>query len=288
MGDENAGRRVSRTFAGADYFRTMRIDVLDGRAFTEEDLVPPGHVVISESTAESLFPGERAVGQRLQPDFGEEWFTVIGVVEDVMQYDYRSAGQPMAYFPLVGPEPDMWRLTSPGYVIRTSRAETIAPDVRALVREVAPEAPMYRTYTMAGLAARSMSRLSFTMTTLAISAVLALVLGAIGVYGILSYVVAERTQEIGVRMALGAGATAVRRMVVAQGTRVVAGGIVLGIGVSLLATRTLGTLLFGVEAIDTGTLIGTSLTMLVVGVLASYLPARRASSVDPIESMRAS
>jgi putative ABC transport system permease protein len=288
VGDPNAGRRVSRTFAGADYFSTMRIEVVDGRGFTDEDLITPARVVISKSTAESLFPGERAVGQRLQPDFMEEWFTVIGVVEDVMQYDYRSAGQPMAYFPLVGPEPDAWRLTSPGYVIRTSRAETIAPEVRALVREVAPEAPMYRTYTMAGLEARSMARLSLTMTTLAISAGLALLLGAIGLYGILSYVVAERTQEIGVRMALGAGATAVRRMVVAQGTRVVAGGIVLGIGVSLLATRALGTLLFGVEAIDMSTLIGTALTMLVVGVLASYLPARRASSVDPIESMRTS
>ena len=124
------------------------------------------------------------------------------------------------------------------------------------------------------------------MLTLGIASALALILGAVGLYGVLSYVVAERTPEIGVRMALGARAEQVRRMVVAQGARVVAVGVVIGVAVALAATRALGSLLFGVAAIDAPTFAGMAASMIAVGLLASYLPARRASSVDPIESLR--
>jgi ABC-type antimicrobial peptide transport system permease subunit len=171
-------------------------------------------------------------------------------------------------------------------VIKTPRAELIAPEVRALVREVAPNAPMYRVFTMAGLARDSMVQLSFTMLTLGIVSTLALILGAVGLYGVLSYVVAQRTREIGVRMALGAEASRVRRMVVVQGTRVVAIGVVIGVAVAIMSTRALGTLLFGVPALDVATFVGMSASMLVVGLLASYMPARRASTVDPMESLR--
>ncbi len=145
---------------------------------------------------------------------------------------------------------------------------------------------MYRIYTMEGLAANSMVRLSFTVLTLGIASMLALILGAIGLYGVLSYVVAQRTQEIGVRMALGAKAMQIQRMVVAQGARVVLFGILIGVVVAAGTSRALGSLLFGVEAVDTFTFLGMSAAMLVVGLLASYLPARRASNVDPIESLR--
>jgi ABC-type antimicrobial peptide transport system permease subunit len=145
---------------------------------------------------------------------------------------------------------------------------------------------MYRVFTMAGLASDSMVRLSFTMLTLGIASMLALILGAIGLFGILSYLVAERTQEIGVRMALGAEANRVRSMVVAQGARVVVIGVAIGIGAAVAATRVLGNLLFGVAAADARTFLGMSATMVLVGLLASYLPARRASNVDPIESLR--
>ena len=149
-------------------------------------------------------------------------------------------------------------ISSPAYVIKTPRAETIAADVRAIVREVAPEAPMYRVYTMAGLASDSMVDVSFTMLTLGVASALALMLGAVGLYGVLSYIVAERTREIGVRMALGARAEQVRRMVVAQGTRVVVIGVVIGIAVALACTRALGSLLFGVAAVDAATFAGMS------------------------------
>ena len=155
-----------------------------------------------------------------------------------------------------------------------------------MVRDVAPNAPMYRVFTMAGLAADSMVELSFTMLTLGIAASLALVLGAIGLFGVLSYVVAERTQEIGVRMALGADAKRVRSMVLVQAARVVGLGIVIGIAVAAGATRVLENMLFGIAAADAGTFVGMSAAMIAVGLLASYLPARRASNVDPMEALR--
>ena len=136
------------------------------------------------------------------------------------------------------------------------------------------------------LAKRPMQQLSFTMLTLGVVAGLALLLGAIGLYGVLSYVVAERTREIGVRMALGATASAVRRMVVSQGARVVVLGAVIGVAVALASTRVLGSLLFGVKPVDPIVFAAMSAMMVVIGGLASYIPARRASSVNPIESLR--
>ncbi len=130
-----------------------------------------------------------------------------------------------------------------------------------------------------------MVRLSFTMLTLGVASLLAPVLGAVGRYGVLSYIVVQRTREIGVRMAPGAQAPQVRRMVVAQGARVVAVGVVVGLVVSVGITRALQRLLYGVGAVDLTTFAGTTLLMLGIGMLASYLPARRASIVDPIVSM---
>jgi ABC-type lipoprotein release transport system permease subunit len=222
----------------------------------------------------------------LQQEGSTDWHTVVGVVEDVMQHEFRDAPQAHVYYPLQGPTPAAWRVTTPAYVLKTSRAEVIAPDVRALVREVAPEAPMYRVYTMAGLAAGSMIELSFTVLTLGVVSALALFLGALGLYGVLSFAVAERTREIGVRMALGASAAAVRRMVVGQGARVVAAGIGIGLAAALGATRALSGLLFGVAAVDGATFLAMATLVLAVGGLAAYVPARRASRVDPCESLR--
>ena len=285
--DPDAGPLVRYTWAGGDYFTTMGIDVLAGRAFTRSDHTSNlGNVIISRSAADLLWPGQDPIGRRLQRSDLDSWNTVVGVVEDVMQYGFRDTAEALVYFPLVGPTPTSWVLPSPAYVVKTNRAETIAPDILAMVRDVAPEAPMYRMFTMAGLAADSMVQLSFTMLTLGIASMLALILGTIGLYGVLSYVVAERTREIGVRMALGAEAGQVQRMVVAQGARVVILGVVTGIVVALAATRVLGSLLFGVQAADATTFLAMSAAMISVGMLASWVPAKRASSVDPIESLR--
>lgn len=286
MAEEDAAL-LYYTFSGGDYFPSMGIQVLRGRTFEPSDQrAGANNIVISEAAARLIWPNGDAVGQQLRSREGDTWYTVVGVVEDVMQYSFRDVPDPLIYLPLVGPEADNWALSSPAYVIKTPRADVIASEVHALVREHAPSAPMYRVYTMEQLASDSMAQLSFSMLTLAIASGLALILGALGLYGVLSYVVAQRTQEIGVRMALGAEARRVRRMVVVDGIRVVAVGVVLGVVVALASTRVLGSLLYEVAAVDVTTFAAMSVAMIAVGWTASYLPARRASGVDPMEALR--
>ena len=287
-GDADANVRLNYTFAAGDYFQTMGISILQGEPFDSRDLgATRGKAVISKSGADLLWPGRNPIGRRVQLEWGDgHWAMVVGVVEDVMQNDFRENAKPLIYLPLVGATPTLWVVSSPAYVIKTARAETIAPEVRALVREIAPNTPVYRAFTMAGLARDSMVRLSFTTLTLGILSALALILGAVGLYGVLSYVVAQRTREIGVRMAVGARAAQVRRMVVAQGARLVVLGILIGLGAAYGSTRALGSLLFGVPALDVTTFIAMSMSMVAVGMLASYVPAWRASNVDPMEALR--
>ncbi|HKS06342.1 MAG TPA: ABC transporter permease [Gemmatimonadaceae bacterium] len=285
--DVEAVKTLRLTFAAGDYFKTMGVKVLAGREFIEADHAPGiNNVVISQSAADAMWPGQNAVGKRLQQGGETWWANVIGVVDDVRQSDFRTAAERVVYFPLVGPTDSSWAIGTPAYVVKTPRAESIAPEIRAMIREMAPEAPMYRVFTMKELERVSMVGLSFTMLTLGVASVLALILGAVGLYGVLSYVVAERTREIGVRMALGARADQVRRMVVGQGARVLGIGVAIGIIAAALTTRFLGTMLFGVQPVDVATFVAMSLMMVGIGLFASYMPARRASNVDPIESLR--
>jgi hypothetical protein len=288
MNPESGGTLLSTNFAGGDYFRVIGTDLLRGRVFTTDEAVTPNSsVIVSRSAAERLWPEQDPIGKRLRRATGpEQWFTVVGLVQDVKQYNWRDAGEAALYFPLTGPEPRAWSLSSPAYVVKSPRAATLGNEVRELVRQAAPEAPVYRDFTMAFLAERSMIQLSFTMLTLGVVSGLAMLLGAVGLYGVLSYVVAERTREIGVRMALGATAPAVRRMVVSQGAKVVLIGAALGVAAALASTRLLDALLFEVEAVNGLVFVAMSLAMIAIGMLASYLPARRASSVDPAISLR--
>lgn len=289
MNADAGGVLLGVNFTGGDYFRVMGIHLLQGRAFTNDEAVAPNSsVIVSRSAAQKLWPDENALGQRIRRAGSGTTppFTVVGVVNDVKQHDWRDEGQAVIYLPLTGPTPTAWRMGSPAYAVKSSRAASLGPDVRELVRQIAPEAPVYREFTMEFLAERSMVQLSFTMLTLGVVSALALVLGALGLYGVLSYVVAERTREIGVRMALGATTGVVQRQVVSDGARVVLVGIVLGVGAALASTRFLSTLLYDVRAVDPAVFAAMSLMMLGVGVLASYMPARRASNVNPIESLR--
>ena len=289
MTQDSGGTMLDINFTGGDYFRAMGIALLQGRTFTNDEAVTPNsNVVVSRSAAERLWPGQSPLGQRIRragsPGLGA--FTVVGVVEDVKQNDWRDAGESAVYFALTGPVAQAWGMGSPAYVVRSPRADSLQREVRDLVRQVAPEAPVYRDFTMEFLAQRSMIMLSFTMLTLGVVSGLALILGAVGLYGVLSYVVAERTREIGVRMALGATAGAVRRMVMSQGAKVVLAGLVLGIGAALASTRLLSTLLYNVKAVDPVVFAAMALVMTAIGMLACYMPARRASKVDPIQSLR--
>jgi putative ABC transport system permease protein len=286
-GAADTGPLLKYTFAAGDYFNAMGIDVRAGRVFTTDDhLQALPNVIVSRSSAETLWPNQNAIGKLLLRQDMKTWHTVVGVVDDVKQLDFRERVEPLVYFPLVAPGGEGFPISSPAFVIKTSRAETIAPEVRALVREVAPEAPMYRVYTMAGLASNSMQDVSFTMLTLGVASGLALLLGAVGLYGTLSYIVAQRTREIGVRMALGARTDQVRRMVVLQGAKVVMTGVVIGVGIAFWMTTVLSSLLYGVTASDVPTFVGMSAAMLGIGFIASYVPARRASKVDPIVALQ--
>jgi putative ABC transport system permease protein len=288
MDPQGGGVLLDQNFSGGDHFKVMGIDLLRGRPFSnDEAVIPNANVVISRSAAERLWPSQDPIGKRIRRAAGPvQWFTVVGLVEDVKQDDWRDAGEAIVYFPLTGPTPTAWAMGSPAYVVKSPRAASLGREVRDLVRQIAPEAPVYREYTMEFLAKRSMVQLSFTMLTLGVVSGLAMILGAVGLYGVLSYGVAERTREIGVRMALGATAAAVRRMVVSQGAKVVLIGAVVGVAVALASTRLLDTLLYQVDAVSPVVFVTMSLMMIAIGMMASYVPARRASSVDPIESLR--
>jgi hypothetical protein len=272
--------RVAGT--GGAYFQTMGIKLLRGRYFerVEEEQGLP-NVIVSEAAARLIYPGEDALGKQARPAAGDPktWFTVIGVVEDVLVDDLRRGSpDPMVDLPAVNP--------SPAYVMKSTRADHLEPEVRAIIRDVIPTSPMYRIFTMERLAGNAMAGLSFTTLLVSMAAVLALVLGAVGLYGVLSYRVSQRAREIGLRMALGAEVTTVRRMFVWQGARVALLGVVVGALAAWSLTRYIQTLLFGVERLDVTAFAGMSAVMLAAALLASYIPARRASRVSPVIALR--
>jgi predicted permease len=291
---EGSGANATMTAfsaTGGDYFKTMSIPLVSGRLFEGADhQLGMTNILVSRAAALRFWPNEDALGKRLR--FGAEpatatWHTVVGVVGDVRLQDFRQqAPDPMVYLPMVGPQPRSWGVGSPAYVVKSPRAASMAPEIRALLRDYAPEAPMYRIFTMDGLAKRALAQLTFTTLMLLIASSLALLLGAVGLYGVLAYVVSQRTREIAVRMALGAEKTSLRRMVVLQGGRVALTGVALGILVALGVTSVLNSLLYGVGAFDATTFVGMSAVMLVVALLASYIPAHRASAVDPMQALR--
>ena len=268
--------------AGGAYFQTMGIELKSGRFFerAEEERDIP-NVIISQSAARLLFPGEDPINKQVRQAVATtpSWYTIIGVVEDVKVDDLRrKTPEPMVYLPGVSP--------SPAYVLKSARADQLEPEVRAIIREMIPESPMYRIFTMERLAANEMASLSFTMLMVSIAAALALALGAVGLYGVLSYRATQRRQEIGVRMALGAEARTVRRMFVRQGAQVAVLGVIVGALGAVGLTTYIQALLFDVGRLDVSSFIGMSAVMLLVALLASYIPARRASRVDPVIALR--
>jgi putative ABC transport system permease protein len=277
-------RRVSPGFV-----KTMGIHLLAGRAFVPSDLSDgAGHVLVDRTVAERFWPGQDAVGKQLRPlNDTTRWYTVEGVVGKVLDAGVRQEPKPLVYYPMAAPDGDRgWAVRMPTYVLRVRNPTALAASVRSAVWGVDPDMPVADVRTGEQLVASSVIQLSFTMFTLGIAALLALVLGAVGLYGVLSYSVAQRTQEIGVRMALGAERGAVMRMVVRDGARITVVGLLVGLAGAAALTRLLEGILYDVKALDPLTFVGTPLLLLVVAVLSAYLPARRAAAVDPMESMR--
>ena len=288
-GPGGLGQMLWYSFATPGYFETMQIPVMAGRGFERrdhEESLP--NVMVSSALADRLWPGEDAIGKQLRR-VGDTsaWLAVVGVAGSVRDRGLREDPSETVYYPMVN------RYSSFGgalrqltYTIRAPNALALAPTVRAAVWELDPELPLTGMDTMSSVVAGSVVRLSFTMMALVVAAMMAVALGAIGLYGVLSYLVSQRRQEIGVRIALGAPAASVRNMVVRQGARLALLGIGLGLVGSAALTRLLQGLLFGTAPLDPLAFSATSLGLLGVVMLASYLPARKASTVDPIEALR--
>jgi putative ABC transport system permease protein len=272
--------------ASKDYFQTLGIPLLKGRTLTETDVAnSTGAVVINEALAKRFWPGEDALGKRLRTGTSNDqapWQTVVGVVGNVRHLAMELEPRPEIYYHLSSNPP-----FGPVYVIRTtSDPQSVIAAVRAQVRELDRNLPIANINTMEQLVAQSVAQRRFAMLLFGIFAALALVLAGVGIYGIVSYSVTQRTQELGVRMALGAQSGDVLRLVLGQGMKLALLGVSIGLALALGLTRLLQTLLFGVRATDPLTFALIALLLLLVALLACYLPARRATLVDPLVALR--
>ena len=275
------------------YFETMGTRVLAGRTMTWSDIDRRAPLMLmSENLAHDYWPTPgAAIGKRVRQNPDGPWYEVIGVVGDERDDGVEKAPPAVAYWPMaIGPVGDEKSTVrrSMGYAIRTSRLRDSGfdADVRRAVWSVDPNLPLANVRTLAELLSRSMARTSFAMVMLAIAATVALLLGAIGIYGVISYTVSLRTRELGLRMALGAQQSDVSWLVLQNGLILVGAGVAIGLAVSAGLTRLMSALLHGVSPLDPLTFGLVALALTIIALLASYLPARRAASINPIDALR--
>jgi putative ABC transport system permease protein len=284
------------------YFATMRLPVLRGRDFAHTDRVgAPRVVVVNELFARRYWPNEDAVGKRVAFDPMAQdptWFTVVGVVKNDVQSDWAAPPSEEVFLPY---SQEREYLGSDGghvgyltLVVRVScaaaracTAASLGPAIREAAASVNRAVPVTDIQAMDDVIAGANARPRFTLVLLATFAAVALVLAAVGIYGVISYAVSRRTHEIGVRVALGASPATVVRLIIAQGMRVVTVGVAIGLAGALVASRLMTTLVYGVRVTDPLTYAGVAALLVVVALVASYLPARRATRIDPLVAMRA-
>jgi putative ABC transport system permease protein len=281
--DPGPGHRPGASYSVAcpNYFKALGVPLLSGREFTHQDTVAaPGVVIINQSMAQKFWPKENPVGRRILED--NSWLTVVGVVGDVRNWGLDSGNQPQFFRPYTQAA---WPVMS--IVVRTVAAPmTYMPAIKKAMSEVEPDRPVSDIETMQNVVLDSLGSRSFTTLLLSVFAMLALILAAVGIVGVVSYSVAQRTHEVGIRMALGARAVDVLKLMVTGTMTWVAVGVGVGLAGSLGLTRLLGTLLYDVKPSNPLVLGTVSLLLTGVGLLASYIPARRAAKVDPMVALR--
>jgi putative ABC transport system permease protein len=271
-----------------DYFRAMGIRLVKGRDFNEHDgYNAPAVIIINEAYAERFFSGEDPIGKRIRPGMSVEtgkkpWREVVGVVGNVRYRGLSKDFTPEYYVP----ESQM-PLDSMTLVVKTaSDPHGIVSAVREEVRNMDKDLPLYNIQTMDEYLSAAVAQPRLITLLLVIFAGLALLLTAIGLYGVMSYSVAQRTHEIGIRMALGARPADVLRLVVGQGMMLAGLGVGIGLVVALLATKVMASLLFGIGAKDPLTFVAIALIIAGVALAACFVPARRATKVDPMVALR--
>jgi len=275
-----------------DYFRTLGINLKKGRYFTEQDRAgSPFVVVIDESLAQKYFPNEDPIGKRLENGPDTPPFEIVGVVEHVKHYglDGEAPVDPQFYYSFKQvPEQFLPRVVSRmSLSIRTNGDPlTLVGAVRQQVLAIDKNQPVYDARTMEQVISESIASRRFAMLLLTIFAAVALLLSMVGIYGVMSYSVTQRTHEIGVRMALGAGVRDILKLIVGQGMLLVLIGVGIGLVAAFAITRVLSSLLFGVSSTDPVTFAGVAMLLTAVALLACLVPARRAMRVDPMVALR--
>jgi putative ABC transport system permease protein len=274
---------------GGDYFRTMGIPLLKGRDFnTQDEADTPLVGVINEAMARQYFPDENPLGARIwwaRAEGEPRWITIVGVVGDVKHFGLDQPEMPAIYTPYAQLL-HSWKRWMNVVVRSEGDPATIANMVKGQIWTVDKELPVTKVRTMTEVMASSVASQRFMMLLLGIFAAVALALASVGIYGLMSYSITERTHEIGIRMALGAQARDVLRMVVGQGLKLILSGVALGLVGAFALTRIMSSLLFGVSAVDPLTFLTVSAVLSVVALLACYIPARRATKVDPMIALR--
>ncbi|MBS1788101.1 MAG: ABC transporter permease [Acidobacteria bacterium] len=286
-GDENAFYTAHGSFISNDYFRAMGIPLMKGRGFTDDDR-PDGVpvIVVNETMARRFWPGQEAIGKRIR--WGgwnpQGWLTIVGVATDVKLSSLEAESEPTVYMPTF----QISRLRREAlFIARTSADPSdLATALRREINAVDADLPVYDIRTMNEVVADSVAQRRFTMWLLTGFAAAALLLAAIGLYGVISYSVAQRTQEIGIRMALGAQTGNVVRQIVAQGMKLALVGLWSGLIAAFALTRLMTNLLYGVSATDPLTFAGIAILLSGVALLACWVPARRAAKVDPMIALR--
>lgn len=293
---------INHCVISADYFKTMGIPILKGRDFNERDRAPEkgsqvavrgeaqprasnGVTIIDERLAREYWPDQDPIGKRIRfgpPEDNEPWHTIVGVVGEVRHERLDASTRKSVYLPHAQVPIGGTRL-----VIRTEgRPENLIGAVRSQVKELDPDLPITRVMPMTEVVARSVWKERLYTALFGVFAAVALILATVGIYGVMSYAVTQRTREIGLRMALGAQRADVLKMVVGHGVLVTATGIGLGVAVAVALTRLMSSLLFNVTATDPITFVAVSVILAGVALTACFVPARRAAKVDPMVALR--